>query len=145
GLVLVVLSDHGEELGEHGDFGHAHDLHEELIRVPLLFFGRGVDAGRTDAVVSLADVAPTLRELLGLDPLSELVDGRSLVPSLRGHALPPEPALAVSGTPTRQEKHALRGERWKLKVTRGSDGATHRFLYDLEGDGEFRDVAADEP
>lgn len=138
--LVVVLSDHGEELGEHGDFGHAHDVTEELLRVPLLFYGAGVTPGRTDAVVSLADVAPTIRALLGFDSLSELTDGRSLVPALRAGEIASEPALAVSGTPTRLEKHALRGDRWKLKVTRGSDGARKLFLYDLDGAGEHANV-----
>ncbi|MFG0319146.1 MAG: sulfatase-like hydrolase/transferase [Planctomycetota bacterium JB042] len=142
--LVVVLSDHGEELGEHGDFGHAHDLHEELLRVPLLFFGRGVGAGRHDAVVSLADVAPTVRDLLGLDPLAELTDGRSLRPAFAGGPFAGEPALAVSGTPTRQEKHALRGERWKLKVERRPQGNDRVFLFDLAESGEAVDVSGGE-
>ncbi len=142
--LVVVLSDHGEEIGEHGDFGHAHDLHEELLRVPLLFFGRGVAAGSHDAVVSLADVAPTVRDLLGLDPLAELTDGRSLRPAFDGGPFAGEPALAVSGTPSRQEKHALRGERWKLKVERRPEGTDRIALFDLEGVGEAADVSKSE-
>src|SRR5206468_12282692 len=65
--VAVIVSDHGEHLGEHGLFGHHSSLHEILLHVPLLFWGRGVDVGSgsveepvsltglADRIVSIAD------------------------------------------------------------------------------------------
>ena len=57
GTLSVVLSDHGEELGEHGAVGHGRTLYEEVVRVPLLFHAPGVvrAAGLTTSL------APTTR------------------------------------------------------------------------------------
>ena len=57
--VVVLVSDHGEHLGEHGLFGHHSSLHEILLHVPLLFWGRGVDVGNgsVEESVSLTGLA----------------------------------------------------------------------------------------
>lgn len=74
--LVVLMSDHGEEFWDHGDFEHGHSLYEELLRVPLVIKGPGVAAGRLDTPVSLLDVAPTIAHHLGLDTSS--MDGRPL-------------------------------------------------------------------
>jgi arylsulfatase A-like enzyme len=67
--IVVLLSDHGEEFGEHGMYGlHSHSLYEELIRVPLLLTGPGIPSGVVVGTeVQLVDVAPTLLRLAGLE------------------------------------------------------------------------------
>jgi arylsulfatase A-like enzyme len=83
---IVVLSDHGEEFGEHGSFQHGTALFEESLRVPLIFAGPGIPAGRrVSEPVSLIDVAPTLLALADL-PIPPKLDGTSLVPAMRGEA-----------------------------------------------------------
>lgn len=82
--VLVVTSDHGEEFGDHGAGGHAHTLYSELLHVPLLVRGLpGAVARRVDESVSLVDVLPTLRDLVGR-PADPRAEGVSLLPLLRG-------------------------------------------------------------
>lgn len=87
GTVLVVTSDHGEELGDHGRIGHGHTLYRETTAVPLLIHAPGrVPAGRVLGRASLLDVVPTVLELAGLaDEIPKLgtLDGRSLVPWLQ--------------------------------------------------------------
>ena len=64
-----LLSDHGEEFGEHGGMGHGRTLHRELLHVPLIVWAPGLLApARPTAPVSLLDVAPTVLDLLGLAP-----------------------------------------------------------------------------
>lgn len=65
--ILVVTSDHGKELGDHGLVGHGHSLYEELLRVPLLLRVPGHPPGRVEEPVMLVDVAPTVLDLLGLE------------------------------------------------------------------------------
>jgi arylsulfatase A-like enzyme len=88
--LVVILSDHGENLFEPGTTTHHGKWFvggDEANRVPLAFVGPRVPTGvRVDAPVSLVDVAPTLAELLGLPPRPS--DGQSLVPALAGQ--PPE-------------------------------------------------------
>ncbi len=65
--LIVLTSDHGEELWEHGGYEHGHTLYEELLHVPLLVKHPGAArTGRDDTLTSLEDVAPTLLELCGL-------------------------------------------------------------------------------
>jgi hypothetical protein len=65
---VVITSDHGENLGEHGHFAHVFDLHNTLVDVPMLVRIPGVDPGvRTDPV-QLLDLYPTLLALNGIDP-----------------------------------------------------------------------------
>ncbi len=72
--LVIVTSDHGESLGEHGTIGHVENLYDELLHVPLILrLPRGrIDsrlvAAREDLVRHI-DLAPTLLEELGLDEL----------------------------------------------------------------------------
>jgi arylsulfatase A-like enzyme len=85
--VLVILSDHGEDLWDHDEIrspGHGHSLYQDLLLVPLIIRAPGLvhTQARIRTPVSLLDVLPTLREIAGL-PLSAPEQGRSLVESLR--------------------------------------------------------------
>ncbi len=76
--IVVVTSDHGEEIGERGTVNHGHSLHQEILHVPLFVHVPGRPAGRSSTPVSIADVAPTILDALDL-PLPPLVQGRSLL------------------------------------------------------------------
>lgn len=83
-LLLVVTSDHGESLGEHGIVGHGMSLHQQELHVPLIFWaGESIAPGRVDEITSLADIAPTLLGLCGLSPL-EGIDGLSFAAPIAG-------------------------------------------------------------
>ena len=94
--LVVVTADHGEAFFEHGRYGHRHDLHDEVLRVPLLVWAPGrVPAGRVvDDPVSITDVLPTLMDYAGLPP-DPALDGRSLKPLLDGGRLPPRHLTAA--------------------------------------------------
>jgi len=81
---IVVTSDHGEGLGDHGRLEHGANLFEELVRIPLVVRGPGIAQGqRLSGPAQLEDLAPTLLELLKL-PVPSGLDGTSLLPWLRG-------------------------------------------------------------
>jgi choline-sulfatase len=88
---IVFISDHGEAFGEHGLYehgGHGRGCHfyEELMRVPFIIAGPGLPAGkRVSDPVTLLDLMPTLKDLLGVDYESTM-QGRSLVPLIAGRA-----------------------------------------------------------
>jgi arylsulfatase A-like enzyme len=83
---IVLLGSHGEGLGDHGETGHGVYLYESTLRVPLIVAGPGASRGRvSDAVASLADVAPTILDLAGVK-VAKGLDGRSLQAHLAGPA-----------------------------------------------------------
>lgn len=78
GDALVVLtSDHGEELFDHDGFEHGHAMWQELVNVPFVVWGPDVQPGRELAPVSLVDVMPTILEWVGVESATDL-DGLSL-------------------------------------------------------------------
>ncbi|MCE9595371.1 MAG: sulfatase-like hydrolase/transferase [Planctomycetes bacterium] len=86
--VVVVLSDHGESLGEHGEAAHGLFLYDAAVRVPLIVrlpAAFGLRAKRVATPVSLIDVMPTVLDLLGI--VAPATDGVSLVPLLRGGSI----------------------------------------------------------
>ncbi len=93
--VLLLLSDHGEELGEHGGWDHGDTLHAEQTRVPCIIRSPQLPAGTVDEVVSLVDFMPTLLAASATSS-PEGLQGRNLWPVLLGQTAP-EPAWAFSG------------------------------------------------
>jgi choline-sulfatase len=79
--LIVLTSDHGESLGEHGEDTHGYFIYESTIRVPLMLHwpaGAASRPARVDAPVSLIDVAPALLEFLQI-PAPSQFQGRSLL------------------------------------------------------------------
>ena len=65
---VVITSDHGENLGEHGHFAHVFDLHNTLVDVPLIVRVPGAEPGTRTDPAQLLDLYPTLLALSGIDP-----------------------------------------------------------------------------
>jgi choline-sulfatase len=94
--LVVVTSDHGEGLGEHGEPTHGLFIYDSTLRVPLVLAGPGVPrATVVSGAVSSVDIAPTLADLAGLGPLAG-AEGRSLRTALATGRAPAEPAYAES-------------------------------------------------
>lgn len=113
--LLVLFSDHGEEFGEHGQRFHGHSLNRIATHVPLLFWGRGVRAGRRPGTVGLIDVMPTVLNLLSLRRGS--LQGASLARSLLASVDPPARTIVSELFPTRlSSPNGWSAERngWKL-------------------------------
>jgi len=93
---LVITSSHGEGLWDHRLLGHAAEVFEPQIRVPLLLRPPGglPAPRRVSEVISLLDVAPTLIELVGL-PAGPGFQGRSWAPFLLGRGPAPERPVFV--------------------------------------------------
>ena len=101
--VLVVASDHGEGLGEHGEMTHGLFLYQSTVHVPLLIVapGRWPRGQRVVEPVTLADVVPTILGLLGVAAPSGL-DGADLQPAVSGAAFPRREVYAESYLPLLQ-------------------------------------------
>lgn len=137
--MVIVTSDHGEEFWEHGSVGHGHNVHQELVNVPLIVYypplinkNSVVTAG-----VDVIDVYPTILDALGAKRPDDL-QGKSVIP-LTHHVQGdyPEPAVA-----TQYKIHyAMQMKQWKLYLKRGT-----YELYDRNADPlELKNVADKHP
>ena len=92
--VLIVTSDHGEGLGDHGEQNHGFLLYRSTTHVPLIirFPERRYAGKRIETIARLIDVAPTVCSLLEVaSPPS--FQGRSLMPEIIGQEGKPRPPL----------------------------------------------------
>jgi arylsulfatase A-like enzyme/tetratricopeptide (TPR) repeat protein len=142
---LIVIGDHGEGLGDHGEQEHGVFLYRECERVPFIWKRPGANAARrVDDLVGVVDILPTLLEIIGL-PVPEEIEGTSLVPILDGaersereglYAETLYPYYAFEWSPL----HAWRTREWKYV------DAPMPELYDVPNDpGERRNLAAERP
>jgi tetratricopeptide (TPR) repeat protein len=76
--LVIVTSDHGEALGEHGEQTHGLFAYEPTLKVPLVVWGPGVTPGRDGRPARHIDIAPTILQALGLAVPAPLA-GRSLL------------------------------------------------------------------
>jgi arylsulfatase A-like enzyme/Flp pilus assembly protein TadD len=142
--ITIVLSDHGESLGEHGELTHGVFLYDSTLRIPLIVRGPGVPAGvRIKQQVRTIDILPTVLGLMGgsAPPGCQGVD---VTPVLTGKAVATAGSYAETLYPKMNmgwsELRSIRTERWKYVR------APKPELYDLARDpGETQNVIAQHP
>ena len=145
--LLVLTSDHGEGLGDHGETLHGFFVYQSTLAVPLLFRGPGVVPGtRLSVTARTVDLFPTILDLAGVTTPPELqLSGRSLAGALQGREeLAEEASYAETLIPLLHfgwsDLRSLRKGRWKYTE------APRPELYDLEQDPmETRNVVTSEP
>lgn len=86
--LLIIASDHGESLGEHGENAHSYFIYDATLRVPLIFHWPGKLATKqsVDTQVRLIDLYPTILDLVAIQSQSK-ISGASLKPMLNGQKL----------------------------------------------------------
>jgi arylsulfatase A-like enzyme len=127
--LVVVVSDHGEEFLEHGKIGHRAMLHVQTLRVPWIMAGPGVPASVLNEPAGLADVMPTLLELLDVPAPS--MRGRSLVDVLRGRR------------PVDPDRLLFSENHWGPKLSSAFVRERHVIIDGLRGYAKFFDLASD--
>ena len=82
--LVVVLADHGESLGEHGEYSHGVFLYDSTLRIPFIVNGPGVPSNiRVSQQARTIDVLPTILDLMG-GKAPEACEGTSLAPAFSG-------------------------------------------------------------
>ena len=157
--LIVVTSDHGEEFWDHAKqerelaqdprgfwgIGHGHSMYQELLRVPLIFRGPGIDEGRrVECPARLVDIVPTSLEALSL-PIPEGLRGNSLTAFLTSSqgvpSCEPQPSLAESPAYGPDSRAITFG---RFKLIRRYDGFVQ--LFDIRADpDEMVDLSAERP
>lgn len=139
--VVVVVGDHGESLGEHGEQTHGFFIYESTIRIPLIVSGPGIAPGVVSTPARIVDVAPTLLNVASVRAPSDVQgkDLRAALPASQDDSL-----YAESFYPRHHygwsDLRSISDGRFKYIE------APRPELYDLHTDpGEMRDLFASDP
>ena len=143
--VVIYCSDHGEMAGEHGMFWKSN-FFEGSVRVPLIasWPGRFAKGVSFDPVVNLVDLAPTMIDLAGAEPLP-VVRGRNLRGFLedgRDDGWVDETCSEHYNTLNLPPGRMIRRDQWKLVHYHGDDTP---MLFDLSRDPEELDDLGRDP
>ena len=154
--MIVLTSDHGDYLGDHW-LGEKDLFHEQSVKVPMIVYDPRTAANATrgttcDALVESIDLAATFVEVAGGEVPKHIIEGRSLLPWLRGET--PEwreyvisefdfsataQAVRLDVEPRDARLYMVFDGRWKLMH---AEGGFRPMLFDLENDPEeFHDLA----
>jgi len=139
GALIIVVGDHGEGLGEHGEDTHGIFLYDSTTHVPLIVkLPNEQEAGKVvEEQARTTDILPTILELLGI-PAPESLDGTSLKSALLGTEAPSRTVLGETDYPLRFGWAPLRSVR---KDAFKFIEAPRPELYDLRSDpGEIRNA-----
>jgi arylsulfatase A-like enzyme len=154
--VVVILSDHGETLGErYRKLDHGGQVFDEQIRIPLIVHVPGLAPRRVDDLVETVDLLPTVLDWLDVPiPEDRTVQGASLAPQMRGERSSGR-KYTFSSARSGKGRHTDRGYRLdplrRIYSVRSADWKLIRYpgvetdyleLYDLRSDpGEQRNLA----
>jgi len=134
---IIFSSDQGLAIGSHGLMGK-QNLYEHSAKSPLIIAGPDIQPRRSDALVYLLDIYPTILSLVGAPPETGL-DGESLAPVLYHQAERARKSLFLS---YKDVQRAIRDERYKL-IVYPKNGT--KQLFDLEADPHELNNLAENP
>ncbi len=133
--VIVLVGEHGEEMWERGRFGHGGSLFQESLMTPMAISGLDVEAREVPRDVTSLDVAPTVLDLAGVAPDTEMQGQSVLRKAQRGRSRPLFSGLSDGS-------RAILLGRYKLV----NASRSQPMLFDLNSDaGEQQDVADSRP
>lgn len=141
--LIIFTSDHGDNLGDHW-LGEKDHIHDSSVRVPFFVIDPASNGGiREQRLTELVDIVPTVLDYFGIDSPFERIEGRSLMPLVRGEETEwrdyavSEVDYSSRGArqtlgihPYESKITMIRNERWKY-------GLHERFspqLFDMEND-----------
>jgi arylsulfatase A-like enzyme len=121
--LIIITSDHGESLTEHDMFFDHHGLYELTTHVPLIFHNRHLfpTPKKIKGLIQHVDLAPTIHEYLGIDPVDSESDGSSLRGLIEGN-----------------DKHIRKSvffEESYVQRKIGLRNETHKYIFAPDGKG----------
>lgn len=150
--LVVVAGDHGEELGEHGEYGHRFRFYEECINVPMIFHMPSFNGQQISGLTDLTDIAPTILAVADIEIPSSYVgddltshtagkDHIQMEAFHRGNCLFEKKPLYMG---VRSKRHKYIWKEWQDPEDPTTTGNVE--LYDLQRDQqETNNIVADHP
>ncbi len=131
--LMIFCADHGESMIEHERwFTHGYQVYEEIIRIPLMIRGPGVQGGRRQGVVSTVDLMPTILQFA--DASAPGLVGRPLLRGPEQESID-RTVFAEGGPGFTLLRAAIQGDRkWVTRVRVGKREPTQHELFDLASD-----------
>jgi len=160
--ILVVVSDHGESLGDHGEFLHGDSYFDGVVHVPLIVRVPGLSGSSSaiEPLVSHVDLTPTILDLVGA-VVPAGIDGHSLVPMLSDPSTEVRKTALIEGGVSWTPRDTMRGAvisppwallRQPLMCSTGTvepppkPGEPFTCLFNMSTDpGQTRNVARSQP
>jgi len=148
--LIIITSDHGQELLERGVIDHGNSVYEEQIHVPLIIQPPGgITPRRIPDIVELIDLAPTIFDFLEL-PQPLTIQGQSLYPFFDPSLGHTSDGLAYSEVILRCESYTFRTKDWKVIYNPDPESAPKKpyrkyELYNLGSDPAEKSNQADLP
>jgi arylsulfatase A-like enzyme len=136
--IIIFTSDHGDMMGDHGMVLKVAMHYRGCIGVPLIVSAPGKAAGRSTALVSSIDIAPTLLELAGAAPFVG-VQGKSLAPIMDDHRATVRDALLIEED--QNHDFALQGRPLKMRTLVTAEARMTRYYH--SDHGELFDLNSD--
>lgn len=140
--IVIVVSDHGQMLGEHSLLGHILTMDDNEISIPFIIHAPGLPARTIDALTQQIDIFPTLLDLVGI-PIPSSLQGISLKGAMMDERDAPLNTYVISHTTMPNEMYALITNRWKFMEAMYPNG-TYRELFDrMKDPNEDHSIASD--
>ncbi len=144
--IIVITADHGEEFNEHGWLGHTVHLYEELVHVPLLIHipGNEYTPKKIKGNVSVADIVPTILELLDIGYDKSVFNGKSLSGKIKGeNEIVKDNPVFFQITFALNEEKNLRAKQ-KFSIKNGVLLGKEKLIYDIANEvWELYDISSD--
>jgi arylsulfatase A-like enzyme len=150
--IIVIVSDHGESFGEHGEIGHRSFLYDATVKIPLIIKSLdNLNGLKIFRQVRSIDIAPTILDQLNIkvEPDFDTIEGTSLANIIKqniellAYSETCEEVSKNSDISIKHQFNALRTENWKFIIDKLTG---KRELYDLINDpDEIRNVFDREP
>jgi arylsulfatase A-like enzyme len=147
--LVVFVADHGEHLGEHGQWEHHDPGYVQVLHVPLfMVYPKRLEPGRrVPEPVQILDVMPTILDIAGIDASGLLLQGRSLLPLSEGRESGPRIVLSEEVTNFHGEEGpevwaSVFFRQWHVLRTSSLGAAV---LFDLADDPREEDAGREAP
>ena len=143
--IMVIVSDHGENLYEHDNFlDHSKVVYETVMRIPCVIYLPGYQGKSIDEIVSIIDIMPTLMDIVGVE--GKDFDGRSLVKMMEADTSIPLRAYVTCETndfDVKEEEQTIAVRTKEMKYIYNNWNQVKDMFFNLQKDPQERSPMKD--
>lgn len=130
--IIIITSDHGESLTEHGILFDHHGLYDESIHVPLILNNLSQNGKIINRLVQHVDIVPTILDMLNIPYGKKNIDGVSLIPDMTGKKCS-DWKIVIAEESYTEKKKAIRTNKWKYIHSLSKEDAVCSYCNKVHG------------